>query len=183
MKSNRRIFFIFYLLIFFVIVFYERIVELTYSFLSDEILLPDYCFVDEIETGSSNSWQRDPNPLYYKDPPYFAYPHPPFFFKFWTVPHPITSIPTALFIALFCWLNGWLRHIWCVILLNDIMDLHIRSLGTMYQKDHIVCFMQQGVKFTEVSQNVIFYWYSVLWFDITSTHKISSTHRDQYIVW
>ena len=55
MKSNRRIFFIFYLLIFFVIVFYERIVELTYSFLSDEILLPDYCFVDEIETGSSNS--------------------------------------------------------------------------------------------------------------------------------
>ena len=54
MKSNRRIFFIFYL-IFFVIVFYEKIVELTCSFLSDEILLPDYCFVDEIETGSSNS--------------------------------------------------------------------------------------------------------------------------------
>ena len=47
----------------------------------------------------------------------------------------------------FLWLNGWLNHIWCAILLNDIMDLHMSSLGTL---DLGVCFKQQDVKFTEV---------------------------------
>ena len=51
---------------------------------------------------------------------------------------------------LFLWLNGWSHHIWCVILLNDIMDLHMSSLGTLYQKHLDVCFMEQGVKFTVV---------------------------------
>ena len=32
---------------------------------------------------------------------------------------------------LFLRLNWWLRHIWCAVLLNDIMDLHMSSLGTL----------------------------------------------------
>ena len=43
---------------------------------------------------------------------------------------PISSSPTALFVALFHCFNGWLRHIWCVTLLN-IMDLHMSILGTI----------------------------------------------------
>ena len=36
-------------------------------------------------------------------------------------------------------------HISCVILLNNIMDLHMLSLVPSTAKDHVVCFMQQGV--------------------------------------
>ena len=39
--------------------------------------------------------------------------------------------PTALSIVLFLWLNGWLCHIWCAILLNDIMDLPMLSLDSL----------------------------------------------------
>ena len=56
----------------------------------------------------------------------------PSFFKFWpTLPlPPISSSPTALFVVWFHCFNGWLRHIWCVTLLN-IMDLHPSILGTI----------------------------------------------------
>ena len=37
----------------------------------------------------------------------------------------------ALFVDLFLWLNGWSCHIWCVILLNDIMSLQMSNLGTL----------------------------------------------------
>ena len=36
--------------------------------------------------------------------------------------------------VLFHWLNGWSRHIWYAILLNDNMDLQISSLGTLVPK-------------------------------------------------
>ena len=66
--------------------------------------------------------------LFYEYPLYCL----PSFFKFWpTHPlPPISSTPTALFVALFHCFNGWLRHIWCVTLLN-IMDLHMSILGTI----------------------------------------------------
>ena len=30
-------------------------------------------------------------------------------------------------VAFFLWLSEWLCHIWCAILLNDIMDLHMQG--------------------------------------------------------
>ena len=39
--------------------------------------------------------------------------------------------PHSHSVALFIWLNGWLCYIWCAILLNDIMDLHMLSFGTL----------------------------------------------------
>ena len=34
--------------------------------------------------------------------------------------------------------------------LNGIMDLHMKTLVTLVPKNLAVCFMQQGVKFSEV---------------------------------
>ena len=51
-----------------------------------------------------------------------------------TLPHsllPPTHTPTAHSIVLFLWLNGWSHHVWCAILLNDIMDVHMLSLRTL----------------------------------------------------
>ena len=47
-------------------------------------------------------------------------------------PFPVASNlhPTAAFVVLFFWLNGRSQYIWSIILLNDIMDLHMPSLGT-----------------------------------------------------
>ena len=39
--------------------------------------------------------------------------------------------PHCSFFVLFLWLKGWSRYFWCVILLNDIMDLHMLNLGTL----------------------------------------------------
>ena len=35
--------------------------------------------------------------------------------------HPTKPLPNP-FVALFLWVNSWLYHIYCVILLNDIDD-------------------------------------------------------------
>ena len=43
-----------------------------------------------------------------------------------------------------------------------------QALVPWYQEDLDVCFMQQGVRFTEVTHDVVFYWYSDL---ISHTHK------------
>ena len=79
-----------------------------------------------------HSWQRGPNPpLFYE--PYCQIANPVFFKFCPTRPSfllPPTLTPTALSVVMLLWLNGWLRHIWCVILLNDIKDLHMSSLGT-----------------------------------------------------
>ena len=64
-------------------------------------------------------------------------------------PHPHSSRAvkplSTLFIIFSLWLNEWLCHICWVILLNNIMDLHMLSLVPSTAKDHVVCFMQQGV--------------------------------------
>ena len=66
-------------------------------------------------------------PTLYYLPPFLKFcPIPPF-------PHfPVTSNPqlTLLSVVLFLWMNGYLCHIWCAILLNDNMHLHMLSLGT-----------------------------------------------------
>ena len=58
-------------------------------------------------------------PLFYEDPPIL--PTPPF--SNFIQPHPLSCRlqPPPPSVALFLWLNGWSRHIWCTILLNEIM--------------------------------------------------------------
>ena len=83
---------------------------------------------------SDHSWQRGPNPIFYEETP-IAYPPfsnfvqpplPPFPFR--SNPHPHCYSPS---VVLFLWLNVLSRHIWCAILLNDIMDLQMSSLGIL----------------------------------------------------
>ena len=85
-----------------------------------------------------------------------------------------TPSPTVLSVVLFLWLTGWSYYIWCAILLNVIMDLHMLSLGTLHQKDLDMCFMLQGIKFTEL--------WLIMWFFTSTLNWLSPTHsalRDQ----
>ena len=72
-----------------------------------------------------HSWQRVFNTLFCNDPPYIAYS----FLKFCP-----SSLSPAVIVIFFLWLNGRSRHIWCVILPNDIIDLYMSSLGTIVAK-------------------------------------------------
>ena len=72
-------------------------------------------------------------PLFYKDPLY-CLPH--LFSKYCQLPDPLKlQYLLALFATFFLWLNGWLRHIWCVILLNDNMNLLMLSLDTLVPQE------------------------------------------------
>ena len=64
-------------------------------------------------------------------------------------PLPPTFTSTAIFDVLLLWMNGWWWHIWCVLLLNDIMDLYISTLGTLVRERPWYVFMQQSLKFTD----------------------------------
>ena len=80
------------------------------------------------------SWQRGPNlPYLWKFRLYCLSPliasNPPLL-------SPSTSTPATLSVVLFFWLNGWSRHIWCSILLNDVMDLHMSSLSILVPEGH-----------------------------------------------
>ena len=83
-------------------------------------------------------------------------------YLFQIVQRPLPSTSTAIFVAFFYWLIRWSYQIWYFILLNDFMDLHV-----LCQKDISVCFMQQGINFTEV-------WYVILLF----TSKVFPTAGD-----
>ena len=45
-----------------------------------------------------------------------------------------TPTPIVFSVALFIWLNEWSDYIWCAILCNDKMDLHMSSLHTLVPK-------------------------------------------------
>ena len=45
-----------------------------------------------------------------------------------------TPTPIVFSVALFIWLNEWSGYIWCAILCNDKMDLHMSSLHTLVPK-------------------------------------------------
>ena len=123
------------------------------------------------------SFQRVPNTPFVMKTPYIAYPH---LFRIFSNPSsllPLTFISTTLFDVFFLWLNERTCHIWCVILLINIMDLHILSLGTLVVEQLCSVFMQKGVKFTEVWHIMCFL--LVLWFDITNTHTHKHTQPTQ----
>ena len=66
-------------------------------------------------------WKLSPSIL--PDPPFSNFVQPPSLL-------PPTPNSTSYSVVLFLWLNGWSRHIWSAILLNDIMDVHMSSLKT-----------------------------------------------------
>ena len=121
----------------------------------------------EIFEVSLHSWQRGANPsiLWRVAPPFFKFCStlPPT-----SVTYP-TPIPTIFSVALFLWLNGWSSHIWCAVLLNDNIDLHMSSLGTLVS-EVLWCVLCQF--YWGLTHNVVFYQYSDL---ISHTHKHTHT--------
>ena len=112
--------------------------------------------------------------------PYIVYP---LFFKFWSLPPPtlLSTTPTltALSAVLFLWLHGWPPDIWCVILLNDIMDLHMLSLVTLVPEGPwYVFYATRHQVYWGLTHNVAFCCYSTLiWYQAhTSTHTHTHTH-------
>ena len=90
--------------------------------------------------------------LYCLTPPLFKfYPPPPY--NFLSLP---IRTPTALSVVVFLWLNGWLCHIWCAILLNHNMD-------PWYVKP---CYLSTRSLLRSDTQYGLLL---VLWFDITYT--------------
>ena len=75
---------------------------------------------------------------------------------------PPTPTQTALSVVLFLWLNGWLRHIWCAIFLNDSMDLHISGLRTLVPEGPLCVFY--ATKFTEVWLIIWFFTSTPIWY-------------------
>ena len=131
-----------------------------------------YC---HIPIFKNHSWQKCPNPAYFimKTPLYCL---TPLFFRFCpTSPllSPQTPTPIALSVVLFFWPNEWSRHIWCDILLNDIMDPHISNLGTSVPEGPWCVFYATRPQVFWGLIHVIFCWYSDL---ISHTQTHTQTH-------
>ena len=112
-----------------------------------------------------HSWQRGPKHLILRRPCYIAYP------LFQILPTCLpTFTPTALFVALILWLSEWSRSIWCVILINDIMYLHMSSLGTLVAEGPSCAFYEHSIKFTELCHIMIMWFFAstLIWY---LTHK------------
>ena len=88
-------------------------------------------------------------------------------------PLPPTTL-TALSVELLLWLNGWLCHIWCAILLNDILDLEVLSVGNLVLEGpwHMFYGRRHQV-YRDLTHNAILCWYS----DLIS-HTQTHTHKD-----
>ena len=111
-------------------------------------------------------------PLFYEDPLYFL---PPTHFQILSTP-PLSchlQPPPPLLVL---WLNGWSHHIWCAILLNDIINLHMSSLGTLVPEGPWYLFYAKRRQvYWGLTHNVVFCWYSNL---ILRTQTHTYTHKD-----
>ena len=137
-----------------------------------------YC---HIPIFKNHSWQKCPNPAYFimKTPLYCL--TPPFFLDF--VQPPLSCrrkpLPPLLFLlscffdqmsdratfdVIFCWMILWIHT--------------YQTLVPQYQKDLDVCFMQQGVKFTEV-WHMWFFAGTLIWYHTHTNTQTHSTFRGQ----
>ena len=94
------------------------------------------------------------------------------FFRFCpTSPTPSLSSPTptltALSFVLFLWLNWQSHHIWCATLINDDMDLHMSSFGTLVPEGPWYMFYALRCQVYWGLTHMVFRWYSDL---ISHTH-------------
>ena len=76
-----------------------------------------------------HSWQRILTPYYMKIPHRLPIPH------FYPFSFPSTATSTPIAFCLVSLAEGWSRHFWCVISLNDIIDLHMLNLGTLVSEE------------------------------------------------
>ena len=126
-----------------------------------------------------HSWQRGPKPSFLWRPPIL--PTAPFsnFDQHTSPPLPFRlQLPplTALYVVLFIWLYEWLCHIWCAILLNDIIDLHMSSLGTLApERPSCVFYATRHHVYWGLTNNVVFRWYPNL---ISHKHTHTYTRKD-----
>ena len=105
-----------------------------------------------------HSWQRVTNPHI-----------------LWWSPRLLASFPLAYnlhpplpFFALFLSLNGWLHNIWCVALLNDIMDRHMSSFGTI---------VPEGPSCVFHATRYQVYWHIMWFFASTLIWHLTDTQR------
>ena len=86
---------------------------------------------------------------------------------------PTLLIP-ILFVALLLWLNVWPYHT-CVILLDDIIDLNLLSLGTIVPAAPCyVFYMQQDIRFAEGLIQMTWIWL-VIWSDMCQLSRFERT--------
>ena len=89
---------------------------------------------------------------------------------------PPTPTPNALSVVIFLRLNRWSWHIWCTILLNDNMDLHMSRLGTLVPEGPWYgVYAARHQFYWGLTHNMFFYWYS----DLISHTNTHSTLRGQ----
>ena len=92
---------------------------------------------------SLHNWERGANPPILWRLPYIAY-HPLFFLE----------------ILSNHWINDWSRHIWCAILLNDNMNLHMLSLCIIAPEGPWCVFYTTGCQvYWGLTHVVVFYCY------------------------
>ena len=129
---------------------------------------------------SNHSCQRVCNPLILWRPPYIVYLPPPFLSFVQPpspLPHHLQSLPPLLFF-LSCFFGRIGDCTTFDVLFNDTMDLHMLSVGTLYHKDVAVCFMQQGIKITEVWHIMWYFVVNLIWYH-THTKK-TLTHENTH---
>ena len=95
--------------------------------------------------------------------------------------------PTVLSVVLFLWQNEWSRHTWCAILLNDNMDLHMLSLGTLVPEGPwCVVYVTRRQVYWGLTHNVVFTGTLIWYHTHKHTHKAHSgasrpTHPYKYL--
>ena len=137
----------------------------------------------EIFEVSLHSWQKGSNP------PNLWSPSPilptPLFSNFVQSPPPTYLLPpnptpNIFSVVLFLWLNGWSHHIWCAFLLNDNMNLHILSLGTLVPKGPW-CMLCNKASSLLRSDTCGFYSTPIWYHKHTNTHNTLRGHWQTHI--
>ena len=105
-------------------------------------------------------------------PPFWSFVQPTPLLQFSVNSNPT---PNVLYVVLFLWLNRWSHHIWCAILRNDNMDLHMLAMLTT--KRALMCVLCN--KASSLLRPDTYDFLLVLWFDITHTQAKKHTHHTQ----
>ena len=93
---------------------------------------------------------------------------------------PPPATPRVLSVVLFLLLNGWSRHIWCAVLLNNNMDLHMSSLDNLVPEGPYCCVFYATRR--RVCWGLTRFFSGTLDFTNTQTHK-HTQHTQVPVEW